>query len=204
MAAMAASRGPPVPRAAAVNRCAGMSSASSSSTAVHSIGSAAAALSGPKWAAAPASIWRCVTLPRSSRTAPNEAVRSPVSNLRARPRGVSTCRSSATPQAASSRRRNWSPWRTVGTTTSVAANGSARYRSAARRRSTSVFPAPAGPTMKVVCAMSSIVPLARRGSLSPARCALARSSAGSRPGPWRRELKWIRTPIHVFIDIYSE
>ena len=126
MAATAASCGSPVAAAAAVKRSAKTSSASNSSTAAHSSGSAAAAPRGAKCAAAPDAICRYATLPSSSREAPIEAVAVPVWSLRATPRGVSTCRSSATPHSASSRRRNWSPCRTVGTTTRVAANGFSR------------------------------------------------------------------------------
>ena len=62
---------------------------------------------------------------------------------------VDTRNPSATPQWATRRRRNWSPWRSVGVSTAASVKRSASYSDDSLEMTAAVLPLPALPVMRV-------------------------------------------------------
>ena len=104
---------------------------------------------GRKYPADPASTSRRTIRLRSSSTNAWEGTHTSEAKPRLKRLMVSTRKPSATPHLPTSRRRNWSPCRTVGTSATASAKGSASYNEAKREMMASVLPEPGPPIMRV-------------------------------------------------------
>ena len=108
---------------------------------------------GLKYAAPPDCTCDCTVRVRSSSANAWEGVDVPGSSPRLKRLMVSTRSPSATLHRLTSRRRNWSPCRTVGIKANASAKALASYRVASRSMTWSVLPEPGPPVISVSLGM---------------------------------------------------